>query len=221
MTVMGLNFQALQPITEEVLSLVPHVTIRLLLNYFRKMIDTAICSKFFPHSQPLTDDDIQQVTDLLGRPPRGLVSILIRCELGVPVVIQVASLIDAKPFPTLIWLVDKKINYEIDQLEAAGVIAQYQTAVNESQELQTNLVQDHQNYIDLRKQLMPPEDRAELESLGYMETLDKRGIGGIENFTRIRCLHTFYAAHLIQPNTIGTMVEAQWQSLGISFTHFS
>jgi len=54
-----------------------------------------------------------------------------------------------------------------------------------------------------------------------METLDKRGIGGIENFTRIRCLHTYYAAHLIQPNTIGAMIEAQWQSLGISFTHFS
>jgi hypothetical protein len=83
------------------------------------------------------------------------------------------------------------------------------------------LAQDHQNYIDLRKQLMPPEHRAELQSLGYMETLDKRGIGGIENFTRIRCLHTYYAAHLIQPNTIGAMIEAQWQSLGISFTHFS
>jgi hypothetical protein len=188
---------------------------------FRLMIDIAIDPKFSFHSQPLTDDDVQQVADQLGRTPRGLVSILIRSDIGLPVVIQVASLIDAKPFPTLIWLVDKKINYEIDQLEAAGVIAQYQTDVDESLELQAGLAQDHQNYIDLRKQLMPPEHQAELQSLGYMETLDKRGIGGIENFTRIRCLHTYYAAHLIQPNTIGAMIEAQWQSLGISFTHFS
>jgi len=187
---------------------------------FRHMIDIDICPKFSFHAQPLTDDDVQQVADLLGRTPRGLVSILIRSDIGLPVVIQVASLIDAKPFPTLIWLVDKKINYEIDQLEAAGVIARYQTAVDESQELQESLAQDHQKHIDLRKQLMPPKHRAELKSLGYMETLDKRGIGGIENFTRIRCLHTYYAAHLIQPNIIGTMVESHWQSLGISFTHF-
>jgi len=185
------------------------------------MINTAILSKLSAHSQTLTDADIQQVTDLLGRTPRGLVCILIRSNLGLPVVIQVASLIDAKPFPTLIWLVDKKLNYELDKLEADGVIARYQATVDESQELQESLAQDHHNYINLRKQLMPLEHQTELESLGYMKTLDKRGIGGIENFTRIRCLHTYYAAHLIQPNTIGVMIEAQWRALGVSFRHLS
>jgi hypothetical protein len=134
-------------------------------------------------------------------------------------VIQVASLVDAKPFPTFAWLVDRKLNYEIDQLEAAGVIADYQATVDGSKELQASLAEDHQNYINRRKQLMTLLQREELESLGYMTTLDKRGIGGIENFTRVRCLHTYYAAHLIQPNTIGAMVDVKWQSLGISFSH--
>jgi hypothetical protein len=185
------------------------------------MINNNISPKFIAHSQTLSDDDIQQVTDLLGRPARGLVSIPIRSDAGVPVVVQVASLIGTKPFPTLFWLVDKKLSYEIDRLEEVGVIAQYQAAVDESAELQAHLAQDHQNYIDLRKQLMPPEQREELESLGYMAILDKRGIGGIEKFTRIRCLHTYYAAHLIQPNMIGAMVDKQWQSLGINFAHLS
>ena len=30
--------------------------------------------------------------------------------------------------------------------------------------------------------------------------LDERGIGGISEPTRIRCLHTWYAAHLVTPN---------------------
>jgi hypothetical protein len=183
------------------------------------MIDNDILPTLQPHSKPLTNDDFLKVTDLLGRPPRGLVSIPVRSEAGLPVVIQVASLVDARPFPTLFWLVDKKLSYEIDRLEAAGVIARYQAAVDESVELQERLAEDHQDYIDLRKQLMPSVQREELESLGYMATLDKRGIGGIENFTRIRCLHTYYAAHLIQPNTIGAMVNAEWQSLDISFNH--
>jgi hypothetical protein len=180
-----------------------------------------ISPKFPPHSQPLTDDDIQQVRTLLGRTPRGLVSIPVRSDTGLPAVIQVASLVDGKPFPTLFWLVDKSLSYEIDRLEEVGVIARYQTLVDESIELQARLAENHRDYIDLRKQLMSPEHRGELESLGYMVTLDKRGIGGIEKFNRIRCLHTYYAAHLIQPNAIGAMVEAQWQSMGISFSHLS
>lgn len=182
------------------------------------MIDADISSTLTPHSQPLTDVDIQQVTDLLGRTPRGLVSIPVRSDAGLPVVIQVASLVDTRPFPTLFWLVDKRLTYEIDRLEEVGVIARYQAAVDESAELQARLMKDHQNYIDLRKQLMPSEQREKLKSLGYMAILDKRGIGGIEKFTRVRCLHTYYAAHLIQPNTIGAMVDAQWQSQGVCRT---
>ena len=34
-----------------------------------------------------------------------------------------------------------------------------------------------------------------------------RGIGGIQGADRIRCLHTWYAAHCVQPNVVGGMID--------------
>ena len=42
------------------------------------------------------------------------------------------------------------------------------------------------------------------------EVLQARGVGGIADFTRIRCLHTWYAAHLVVPNTIGRLLDEHW-----------
>jgi len=41
-----------------------------------------------------------------------------------------------------------------------------------------------------------------------MAALEERGIGGIAESTRIRCLHTWYAAHLVEPNTIGALIDS-------------
>lgn len=156
--------------------------------------------------QPVTREDMQQVTQLLGRPARGLVAIAVRGRTGAPVVIQVASLVDNKPFPTLFWLVDKTLNYKIDRLEASGFITHCQRLVDASPELQALLAAEHQAYIALRRRLMTRDHAETLTALGYMQILEKRGIGGIENFTRIRCLHTYYAAHLVSPNQVGLLV---------------
>lgn len=163
--------------------------------------------------------DTDAVATLLGRTPRGLKSVAIRADNGAPVVIQVSSLVDGKPFPTLFWLVDKQLNYAIDRMEAAGFIAQSQALVDASAELQQNLAEQHQAYIELRHQWTSAEEARTLESLGFSAPLQRRGIGGIENFTRIRCLHTYYAAHLVAPNTVGDMVDQYWLEEGVSFAH--
>ena len=50
-----------------------------------------------------------------------------------------------------------------------------------------------------------------MQCLGYFDSLQQRGIGGIEKPDRIRCLHTtWYAAHLVAPNTVGELVDAHW-----------
>ena len=41
-----------------------------------------------------------------------------------------------------------------------------------------------------------------------LSALSQRGIGGISEPDRIRCLHTWYAAHLVVPNGIGDIVES-------------
>ncbi len=167
----------------------------------------------------VSESEFQQVKQLLGRSPRGLRSLAVSGVDGRPVVIQVASLVNDKPFPTLFWLVDPDVNYAIDREEARGLIADFQCQVDASEVLQLALVKDHQAHIALRWELMTPEVKERVEFLGFLPALENRGIGGIENFQRIRCLHTYYAAHLVIPNTIGKLLDAHWKEHGVSFEH--
>ncbi len=151
---------------------------------------------------------VNQVAAMLGRTPRGLEDIAVAGPAGEPVVIRVASLVEDKPFPTLFWLVDPVLCYQIDQLEAEGLIKKFQQRVDLEPDLQRGMRDDHQAYMAMRDALMRPEIRRRLQTLGFGEVLKNKGVGGIGDFTRIRCLHTWYGAHLVEPNTVGTMLDA-------------
>ncbi|MGB2271936.1 MAG: DUF501 domain-containing protein [Pseudomonadales bacterium] len=153
---------------------------------------------------------ITQVAELLGREPRGLEAVEVVDVKGQPSVIRVASLVDDKPFPTMFWLVDKALSYQIDQLEAGGLIATLQAEIDASEDLQAAMIADHQQFIQLRDANMTEEIKARLVEKNYYEALQKRGIGGIANFVRIRCLHTYYASHLVRANTIGTWLDKEY-----------
>ncbi|MFT5117330.1 MAG: hypothetical protein ACI9NY_000859 [Kiritimatiellia bacterium] len=165
----------------------------------------------------ITDSDRNVIKVLLGREPRGLEAVAVRDKQGEPMVIRVSVLVGDKPFPTLFWLIDKRLNYAIDQLEAGGLIAQFQRQVDESPELQVQVAADHREHITLRQLYMTDAIRLRVQALGFTEVLFSRGIGGIADFQRIRCLHTYYAAHLVCPNTIGTMLEQHCLAAGIAF----
>ncbi|PID55143.1 MAG: hypothetical protein CR978_00540 [Gammaproteobacteria bacterium] len=152
-----------------------------------------------------------QVADLLGREPRGLRAVSVVDEQQRPVVIRVAPLVDKKPFPTLFWLVDKDLNYRIDQVEARGLIHTLQQRIDNDKALQKQMRVDHCAYIALREQYMSEAEKRQLAALGFLALFNKRGIGGIENFTRIRCLHTWYGAHLVVPNTVGRLLDEHWR----------
>ena len=154
-----------------------------------------------------------QVAELLGREPRGLLRVPVLRRDGSPVVIRVASLVDDEPFPTLFWLVDAALNYRLDGLEAMGAIAQLQAEVDESAELQAAMRDDHARYIALRNRFMCTATRDVLERKGYFEALASRGVGGLHNLTRIRCLHTWYAAHLVVPNAVGRLAEQHFPAI--------
>ena len=168
----------------------------------------------------VVEADKQVIANLLGREPRGLEAVAYRDSKGVPMVIRVAPLVANKPFPTLFWLVDKRLNYAIDQLEASGFIAQLQSQVDAGDDLRQQLLADHQAYIDLRQSYITEQQRQCIRDLGYEAVLVQRGIGGIADFQRIRCLHTYYAAHLVNANTIGRLLDAHWQQTGVHFAHF-
>ncbi len=167
----------------------------------------------------LCDNVIKQISQLLGREPRGLEDIAVRTPSGEPVVIRVASLVDSAPFPNLFWLVDPVTVYRIDRDEAGGLIQRLQKIVDADTGLQTSLIDDHRAHITLRNRYMSGAVKEKLRSLNFYQVLQERGIGGIADFGRIRCLHTWYAAHLVVPNTIGHLLEAQWRSeerIGVS-----
>lgn len=150
------------------------------------------------------------VARLLGREPRGLREVPILNKDGQPAVIRVAPLVDGKPFPTLFWLVDPDLCYRIDQAEASGLIQRFQGRVDGDADLRAAMAADHQDYIAQRNQYMEEKERRALQELGYYEVLQARGVGGIADFTRIRCLHTWYGAHLVKANTIGELLDTHW-----------
>ena len=149
----------------------------------------------------------RRVATLLGRDPRGLRAIPVLDGEGEPLVIRVASIVDGKPFPTLYWLVGSDICLRIDRLEAAGAIAELQRRVDTSEVLRSAMLEDHARHRKERAGFLSSEERQVLQARGMQAALDERGIGGIAEPDRIRCLHTWYAAHLVTPNAVGTLVD--------------
>ena len=147
------------------------------------------------------------IQQCLDREPRGLRDIVAWDEQGRPRVIQVASVVDGKPFPTVFWLIDPVLCLGIDRLEAAGCIAALQQRVNASPELRANMELDHKKHQALRAATMTPTEQKLLESSGMIAAFTTRGIGGIQEPDRIRCLHTWYAAHCVQSNAVGNMID--------------
>lgn len=148
------------------------------------------------------------IAERLGRSPRGLREVAAFNSAGKPAVIRVASVVDDKPFPTLFWLIDPAKNLAIDRLEAGGAIARLQAVVDADAELQLRMRADHEAHKVLRANFLTDKERAFLESRSMMSALEQRGIGGIAEPSRIRCLHTWYAAHWVVSNVVGEWVDA-------------
>lgn len=162
----------------------------------------------------IDDKTRQLVAKYLGREPRGLQAIAAWYN-DEPAVVRVASMVDGTPFPTLYWLVHPSINYAIDRLEANGLIALLQQRVDGEPALQQSMAQDHARYIEQRDAFMSEAVKQEIEQRQLQGAFEGRGIGGIADTSRIRCLHTWYGAHLVEPNTIGQLLEPYLSEAGI------
>ncbi|MEM1404051.1 MAG: DUF501 domain-containing protein [Pseudomonadota bacterium] len=160
--------------------------------------------------ETVSSEDLVYVEACLGRAPRGLQAVSARDAQGRAASIRVAPLVDGKPFPTLFWLVDPELRLRIDREEAGGTIKTLQQQVDNDEALRSSMAEDHRAHIALRASYIDTETRQALEASGRWRALSDRGIGGIADFGRIRCLHTWYAAHLVHPNTIGRLLDDRW-----------
>jgi uncharacterized protein len=135
------------------------------------------------------------VTELLGRPPRGEFTVVVRDRDGGPVVIRNAPLLDdGTPMPTLYWLVGRRAAETVARLEAAGGVRAAEGAVDSDE-----LAAAHDRYRAERDALLPADHAGPRPS---------GGVGGTRH--GVKCLHAHYAWHLAGgDDPVGRWVAAQ------------
>ncbi len=151
----------------------------------------------------------------LGRTPRGSFGVAVRCPWGYPAVIRVAPLLGAgetiEPFPTLFWLTCPILIEQLSRLEEQGLIARLEAELSRDPQLQAQYQNDHQRYTQERATLLSDADRRVLSRLGWLNALQGRGIAGIADQRRVKCLHAQYGFHLARGGTIGRWLEERFQ----------
>lgn len=166
-------------------------------------------------------EDKKVIARQLGREPRGLLSVEQRCRYGYPKVIKVypllkrgrASQASFEIFPTLFWLTCPIALQQISQLEYAGYIKKLEELIQKDKGFRDKYHEAHRSYIEERWQILKEEDKEFLKKNDLASSLLKRGIGGIKDFNRVKCLHLHYAHHLARDNIIGRFLEENF-SLG-------
>ncbi len=140
-------------------------------------------------------DDVERVTELLGRSPRAEFTVIIRTPEGDPVVIRNAAfLADGTPLPTRYWLVDLTLTRSVSQLEAAGGVRAAQAAVDPEE-----LAAAHRRYA---------ADRDATIASDHTGPRPFGGVGGTR--TGVKCLHAHYAYLLAGgDDPVGVWVKTQ------------
>jgi hypothetical protein len=146
-----------------------------------------------PHAFRTTHADLDSLTRLLGRTPRGAFEVVVRDAAGEPVVIRNAPLLDdGTPMPTRYWLVDPQLSTRVARLEAAGGVRAADAAVDPDA-----LQAAHDRYARERDAALPA---------GHTGPRPHGGVGGTRR--GVKCLHAHYAYHLAGgDDPVGRWVE--------------
>jgi hypothetical protein len=121
--------------------------------------------------------DVEQVTELLGRAPRGDFEVVVRDGAGWPVVLRNAPLLDdGTPMPTRYWLVGRREVVAVSRLEAAGGVAEADATIDPGL-----IARAHERYRAERDADMPPDHDGPRPS---------GGVGGTRR--GVKCLHAHY-----------------------------
>ncbi len=163
--------------------------------------------------EPPTREDLDTIAEQLGRRPRDVIGIAARCPAGHPGVVVNYPVQRKKgrlvPFPTLFWLTCRELSRAISRLEMRGVIQELDERLHRDTPLAAGLRRNHELYIEQRWQILDEEDRRAVEAAGLATPLRSRGIGGMDNWQSVKCLHQHVAHHLATENVIGALLAAE------------
>jgi hypothetical protein len=142
-----------------------------------------------------TEDDVAELTELLGRPPQADFDVVVRTRAGRPSVIRNAPLLDdGTPMPTRYWLVDPDLVLAVSRIESEGGVRAAEAAVDPDK-----LASAHAAYAEERDAALPPDHRG---------PRPHGGVGGTA--TGVKCLHAHYAYFLAGgDDSVGRWVHEQ------------
>jgi hypothetical protein len=132
----------------------------------------------------------------LGRPLRAVSKPLVRCHLGLPVVIEVPPVLDdGTPFPTHYWLSCPLAVRRVARIESRGDIARIEDRALGDAEFGQRLTAAHERYRIARDVLIGPD-------------AIHRPSGGVAGAgSGVKCLHAHYADY-----AAGAASEASWDN---------
>jgi hypothetical protein len=162
----------------------------------------------------LTVHDLATIRRQIGREPKGLLDVEVRCPAGHPLVLKVYPLVrkgaKAIPFPTTFWLSCPRVAAKVARLEADGWIPRLETELHEDDARRSAIAAAHRCYAEERWALLTPEDRAWIEAQGWVDSLRDAGIGGIRDERHLKCLHLHHAHQLARSNPIGAYLASHF-----------
>ena len=142
----------------------------------------------------VTDADRAVVARQLGREPRTLRRVAVRCPFGAPAVTEQAPYgADGEPFPTTYYLTCRHLVAAVSRLEAAGGVERWSDAVRSDAVLAASLASGDEQQRRIRKELASDASGSDGgASLDY-------GIGGSHRGGSLKCLHAHAAFALARP----------------------
>jgi hypothetical protein len=144
-------------------------------------------------------NDLEVVAAQLERSLRGPAEVVVRCPLGLPVVVAVPPLLDdGTPFPTHYWLTCPLANIRVGRVESAGGVKAMERWVESDPNIEARFRAAGVRYAAERDRLVPD---------GALH----RPTGGVAGSRRgVKCLHAHYADHAAgHDNPVGEVV-APW-----------
>lgn len=136
----------------------------------------------------LTEQEREQVTAQLGRPPRGAAGVAWRCPCGKPgVVATEPRLPDGTPFPTTYYLTCPRATAACSTLEGAGVMVEMTERLAADPELAAAHRAAHEAYLRDR-------DALAADTVGEVPEIAGISAGGMPD--RVKCLHVL-AGHAL------------------------
>ena len=162
----------------------------------------------------VSKEDLEIITKQLGRSPAGICKIMLRDAKNRPVVLKVLPMVRNKPFPSLYWLSHQKLSHEISHLEAQGLIKKLeQDIIPNDETFASQLKAANEEYAKKRYQELTKIENWENLPPSYIESIKSKGVGGLGDFSRVRCLHMHYAHHLVATNPVGQYLDQHFPQL--------